>query len=442
MRRYKALVLCALMAGLIFNGCSKTEKNIDVDSLIKPSDASAGIKLADSEKSGEGNTENEEVFDMIIWNNSLDSKYIENAFSAKYPDANLKIVSFDAADTEKVTKALASNETIDIITYYREGFGNFNSIDVFEDLLQPQYDFDSIKSVFNEREIEQCKSFDDSKLIALPFPEYPMVTYYRADILGQYGFPTDPEELAEYMSTTEGWMKIAAELKKHDIYAIQWKEELLQKVLRSYAFYDDDMKLNINNEKIRETLKLTLAVSKANLSSRINIWGEDGQKAIKDGKIAMLYVNKWGENYLKSFVPEQAGKWRATSLPLDVYGYQSSSYASIVSSSKLKMQAWEILKRYMVNDYDYIDKQRNAESEFLGGQKSMQLYEDLINKMPLRYPTILDDRDYSTFFDILYNNMDQRGTEEILNLAISKIDESTYHEQKVLAEYLKENRKK
>jgi multiple sugar transport system substrate-binding protein len=155
----------------------------------------------------------------------------------------------------------------------------------------------------------------------------------------------------------------------------------------------------------------------------------------------MIYVNKWGENYLKGIVPEQAGKWRATRLPLNIYGFQSSSYASIVSSSKQKTQAWEILKGYMLNDYNYISSQRDRKSEFLGGQNSMKLYEELINKIPLRYPTLLDDRDYSIFFDILYNNMDKKSYDEIFNLAVSKINESTHHEQKVLTEYLKENRK-
>lgn len=439
MKKNKAIILSVIIACLSLTSCSTTENDIDVEKIVMPSEASTNIGIIENKESNENNKE--EVFDFIVWNNSIDNQYIENAVSALYPKANLKIVNYDAPDSERVIKALAANEPIDLITYFRDGFGNFNSIDGLEDFLQPAYDFQSIKSIYSETELEHCKSFDDSKLLALPFPEFPMVTYYRIDILEKYGFPTDPEELGDYMSTVEGWLKIATELKKDGIYVIQWKEELFQRALRSYAFYDDNMNLIVNNEKIRESLKHTIEVSKQGLAGRYNVWGLDGQKEIKDNKIAMMYVNKWGENYLKGIAPEQAGKWRATRLPLDIYGFQSSSYASIPSSSKQKTKAWEILKRYMLNDYNFISSQREQKSEYLGGQKSMLLYEELINKIPLRYPTMLDDRAYSIFFDILYNNMDKKGPDEIFNLAISKINESTYHEHKVLTEYLKENRK-
>lgn len=437
MKKLMAMILCMIIASYSLTGCSTTKNSVDINKIIKPTEASTSLGKLDKKPKNQN-----ETFDFIIWNNTSQDKYIENAVISKYPHANLKIVKYEAADSEKVIKALASNEPIDMITYNREGFGNFNCIDGLEDLLQPEYDFDSIKSIFSERELKQCMSFDDNKLLALPFPEYPLVTYYRTDILEKHGIPTDPEELAKLMSTVEGWLSIANKLIKDNIYIIQWQEELLQKALRSYAFYDEDMNLIINNEKVRESLKLTKEVSKSGLSSRYNIWIEEGRKAIKEGKIAMIYVNKWGEGTLNSFVPEQAGKWRATRLPLNMYGYQDSNYASIVSSSKHKAEAWEILKRYMVNEYSYVADKRNDKSEFLGGQKSMLLYEDLINKMPSRNPTILDDKDYSIFFDVLYNNIDTCSSEEILNLAISKINEQTYHDQRVLIQYLNEKKQK
>jgi multiple sugar transport system substrate-binding protein len=440
MKKIKVVILSAVIACISLTSCSTTEKNIDVDKIVKPSEASASVELIDNKESNEDN--NEEVFDFVVWNNSIIDQYLENAILSRYPKANVKIVYFDAPDYERVTKALAANEPIDLITYYREGFGNFNSLDGFDDLLQPEYNLDSIKSIFNERELEHCKSFDDKKLLALPFPEFPMVTYYRTDILEKYGFPTEPEELGEYMSTLEGWMKIANTLQKDGIYAIQWNEELFQQALRNYAFYDDNMNLIVNNEKVRESLKLTIQVNKQGLSSKVNVWGPDGQKLVKEDKIAMMYINKWGEQHLQGFAPEQAGKWKATRLPLNIYGYQSSYYGSIPSTSKHKKQAWEILKTYLVNDYKSITSQMDKQSEYLGGQKSMLLYDELINKIPLRYPTMLDSTDYSIFMDVLYNNMDVKGPDDIFNLAVSKINESTHHEHKVLTEYLNENRKK
>ncbi len=431
MKKYKALILCLIIVCFSITGCRSLKEQDDVDIIIMPTSA-------DESKTGE----NDEAFSFTLWNNAiLDTQYIELAIKEKYPNATLKIEPYDAPDSEKVIKAIASNEPIDLVTYYRDGFGNFNAINGFEDLLQPMYDFKNIKSIFNERELEHCKSFDDSKLLALPSPEYPTVTYYRADILGKYGFPTDPVELGEYMSTLEGWMKIAKTLHKDDIHVLQWNEELYQRALRSYAFYDDNMNLIVNNEKVRESLKLTIEVNKLGLASRVNVWALDGEKLIKENKIAMMYINKWGEGRLNEIAPEQEGKWRATRLPLNIYGYQSSCYASIPSTSKHKKESWEILKFYMVNDYKNISSQIERKSKYFGGQKSMQLYEDLINNIPLRYPTMLDDRNFSIFIDILYNNMDTKSAEDILNLSISKINEETYKDQKVLSEYLKENRK-
>jgi len=118
----------------------------------------------------------------------------------------------------------------------------------FEDLSQSKYDIENIKSLFSNQQLEQCMSFDNKNLISLPFTESPMVTYYRSDILEQHGIPTDPKELGDFMEKPEGWLTIAKELRKDNIWALQWKDEFIKMVLSGQGYFDKDMNLNIEKK--------------------------------------------------------------------------------------------------------------------------------------------------------------------------------------------------
>ena len=434
MQKLKFIMLFIILACLSLAGCSKSDTKVDANRIIKSSATIVSEKLEEDK--------NADAFTLTVWNSSIDKKYIEKLFKEIYPKAKVNVINVDWADSDKIIKVLASSDAPDVVINYSEKFGNLNALDGFEDLLQSKYNFEDIKSIFSKRELDESMSFDGKKLIALPFTAAPMVTYYRSDILEKYGMPTDPNELGDFMEKPEGWLAIAKSLKKDDKWALQWKDEFVYLAVKESGYFDKDMKLKVDDEKVKNAVKIAKETDDLGLIGNYNIDTEEGKKAVREGKIAMLYLNKYGEDSIKMFAPETAGKWRATRLPLGMYSYSSTNNISITSSSKYKMQGWVLVKKLIEEDRNYYASIRNQENEFLGGQKSKLLYENLISKLPRRYPTMLDDKVYSIFNESTKNYLNSNiAVENILDSTKLKINNSIYHEQKALSVYIKENRK-
>ena len=434
MKMFQFIIVCILINCLTLTGCSKNDTNIDVSQIIK---SSANITSEGLEKN-----KNTDVFVLTIWNNSLDKDNVEKTFKKVYPKAQINVVNVSEPYSQKIIKALAMDEIPDVVIYSSGQIGSFNALDGFEDLSQPKYNIKDVKSLLSEGELEECMSFDGKKLIAFPFTVSPIVTYYRSDILEQYGIPTDPKELGDLMETPEGWLTVAEKLKKNDKFAIEWKNELVKVAVHEYGYFDKDMNLGLDNEKFKETLETMKKSSDLGLMGGYDIWTDAGKKALKDGKIAMVYLNSWGEVNLKLFAPETAGKWRATRLPLGMYCSPDTINISVSSSSKYKQQAVEVVKQLILDDRKYNASIKNLENEFLGGQKSMLLYGELGNKLTRKYPTLLDDKVDLILNDFLNNNIrSSDNVENIIDSIKSKVNDSIYPEQKILSDYVKENRK-
>jgi len=50
---------------------------------------------------------------------------------------------------------------------------------------------------------ESNKSLDGKRLLAMTFLTSPVVTFYRADVMEENGFPSEPEELAKFIEKSE-----------------------------------------------------------------------------------------------------------------------------------------------------------------------------------------------------------------------------------------------
>ena len=84
-----------------------------------------------------------------------------------------------------------------------------NATDQFYNL----YDLgaESIRGDYLEWKWLQAASPDDSFLIGLPTDIGPTVAYYRADLIEQAGFPSDPEEFGALIDTWDKFADVARE---------------------------------------------------------------------------------------------------------------------------------------------------------------------------------------------------------------------------------------
>ena len=68
-------------------------------------------------------------------------------------------------------------------------------------LLEEPYNAGELAKDFVEFKWDQCKSADGSAVRLIPWDVGPCTYFYRTDIFEECGLPTDPDEVAEMMST-------------------------------------------------------------------------------------------------------------------------------------------------------------------------------------------------------------------------------------------------
>ncbi|WP_055070171.1 ABC transporter substrate-binding protein [Clostridium massiliamazoniense] len=370
----------------------------------------------------------EEEITLNLWTHFPGFEAIAEAFEKENPNININIKNFDYDEYElEYKKSLVEDiGQADILAIDSNHYGEFNSIKGLEDLLKPEYTAINYKEDFDPELWELGKSMDKSKLLGIPIGSAPIVTYYRADILEKYGFPTEPKELAEYMKDKNNWVKIGETLKKDGISIVQWVAEIVKIYSADMPYFNEKLEYQRDNEKFKEGIAVAREAMEKGFSPFADIWSEKGKQLLRDGKFAMLYLGSWGARDLEALVPEQKGKWRVTSLPFGVYGWNNSSILSIAENSKNKQAAWKFIEycTFKYNDKNRIGTVssylpfRNNESafsqknEFLGGQEEQKFYEDIM-ELTKEYPvTALDNEAFKLWDDLVNIGLEEEYSDD------------------------------
>ncbi|MCV9888690.1 ABC transporter substrate-binding protein [Metabacillus halosaccharovorans] len=359
------------------------------------------------ENNGVSDGDSKEKLELTLWAHyGEDWEYSFKEFNKAYPEIEIKVETFTYESyEEKYIEALLSGNVPDIMVFDSDQFRNFKDIDGLEDLSKEPYNAETYKNDFPPSLWQIGKSIDNRKIIGIPFSTTPLVTFYRKDLMERYGFPSDPEELATFMEDPNNWLTIAKTLKKDDRWIMQWPNQLLNIYESSTSLFTNDFLFNRNNEVFKDAITLSQIADKDKLAAHFDIYMPEGKKALEEGRLAMLYLGTYGDDQLEEIVPKQAGKWRATRLPFNVYGWSNSTIFSIPINSDHKESAWEFIKFYsfelMKQGFigsvpGYMPARNNPSNliyhnKFLGGQQTQRLYEDIMNKTQEHFITPLDE---------------------------------------------------
>ncbi len=332
-------------------------------------------------------------------------------FNKKYPNVKIKLIEMPFNEVhEKGLTALASGQGAPDILMIEGGWmKKFNTIEGLEDLLQPPYDAGRYKDDFTEANWQRWMSLDGKKLLGFPWDMPPGVTYYRADILEENGFPSDPAELASYMQDPENVIAMAQALKAKGHYIFEWNSQPMDLMNAGVGMFDRDLNFLRNNENYIKGLDLAKRVKQLGLAMNESFWSDKGKQMVNSGKLVMVYLGGWGENTLKDRHPTLKGKWRVTQLPFGAYGGMGGSTLTIPSQGKNKEAAWAFIEYALATTEGQAEDIKIAitpgfkpawelplwadtKNEYLGGQASNVLYGALIEKIPPTIGTPLDDK--------------------------------------------------
>ncbi|UHA74934.1 ABC transporter substrate-binding protein [Paenibacillus sp. 481] len=386
---------------------------------------------------------------LTVW--SYDGNYKSHAkqFEKLYPDVEVEVKEFTFDNhVEAYLQAMEDGSPPDIMEIENKNLGEFNAIEGIVNLLDPPFDAGRLKMDIAPTLWEMAKSFDKKALIALPITFSPKVTFYRKDIIEKYGFPSEPEELAAYMKESKNWLKMARELKKDGIFIAQWDSEALELSESTMALFDESLMFNRNSLLIKQGLSLAREVNQRGLGANTSIWNETGQKMLRSGNLAMVYMGAWGEYRLHDWAPNTAGLWRATSLPFGLYGFSDASSLMMSEHAKNKPLAWEFMKMvhqngstdsvvtaHLPSRRDLLEKKHT--STFLGGQLVNPLYMELADRMIVSRPTPLDLAvmgGYRSYINqYIYSHV---SPDKVLSQIERKINQEMELERSILLDYL------
>lgn len=195
-----------IMSFLLVVGCQKKVEEIDQSTMDTQSNKSEStVELELWSYYGEG------------WDTVID------AFKEIHPNIKVKVSTLPY-DTyvNYYLRALANKEVPDLMVIDSSHFGLFKAIDGLDNLLEPPYQLTKYKENFSIPLWNMGLSHDESRMVGLPYETSPLVTYYRADLMEKYGFPSDPETLGNFLEDPNNWLEIGKALKQDHISITQW----------------------------------------------------------------------------------------------------------------------------------------------------------------------------------------------------------------------------
>jgi multiple sugar transport system substrate-binding protein len=275
------------------------------------------------------------------------------SFSKAYPKVkvNTQILAWDEIQKNLKTTIAAGTGGPDVIMTGADWLSPLNMTAGVENLLDPPYNAGDLKDNWTDPNWDHWLSLDGKKLIGLPWDQPPTLSFYRADILEENGFPSDPTELASYMSKPEQFMDMAKALKAKGIYLLEFNRTILDNITMGEGYFDRNLNFIRNADKYVEGLKLAQQVKQLGLAfNNSAFWSDPGKQAVASGKLAMVYYGQWIMGAIQENAADSIGKWKVTHLPLGQAAAGSGSTLAILSQSKNKELAWEFVKFLLASD--------------------------------------------------------------------------------------------
>ena len=257
-----------------------------------------------------------------------------------------------------------------------EYVGLFSEIDGFVDFN----DLITDRSIYNDlpRPLIDRYVNLEGRRYAVPITYFPYVTYYRHDILESRGFPSEPESLGAYIETEANYHKLARTFFDEGSYVFESNQALLQLGLRTSYPFDDDYTYRFDTGAFKQVTDTVALMYQAEIKPGVSVWSEYGQNLLRDGKLVMFQMPAYGASHLENWVPDQAGKWRMTSLPLGLSGIdREGSMVALMSEKSHPMLDQENLTAYY---RDYLNEPTAGRPSMFDINKGIEVTNLLFNK--------------------------------------------------------------
>lgn len=187
----------------------------------------------------------------------------------------------------------------------------------------------------------------EGKMIAFPMDTGPTGLFYRADIFEEAGLPTEPDEVAELMSTWEDYFEQGVKLQEAvpttKLFTSIGNLYLQQVAQLQTRYVNSDGVYTGNSDQIKQAWDRTIEAYDMDLSANVNDWTPDWSAAASNGGFASFVGAVWMKQPIIEAAPNTRGLWRVTKAPGGP-GNQGGSFIGITSYANDNDLAWDIIK--------------------------------------------------------------------------------------------------
>ncbi|WP_040712658.1 ABC transporter substrate-binding protein [Paenibacillus curdlanolyticus] len=272
----------------------------------------------------------------------------------KSRNVNIQRKLTSRSSVEEILAALDSSNPPDLIELDYGQMSGLINFDTFEDLSMPPYNaVEAANRYFPGLSLERFRSLKNMKLVFMPRSLHAGVTFYRADVLKENGFPSDPEQLGTYMESSERWLQMTRALAKKGKRTMQQPTDPFEIYGFTNGFFRSNGSFVRNTNAYIDALRIARAAYKEQLPLGASIWDAAGQEALRSGELVMFVNGEWATEQLSEWLPKLADKWQITRLPFNQYGIISGWVYAIPKQSKNKEAAWAYMQYQLENEQRY-----------------------------------------------------------------------------------------
>lgn len=333
-------------------------------------------------------------------------------FNEQYPNVEVELVFTDTtAHHQSLQTALAAGSGAPDVAMVEGAYiAQYRNSSALTNL----YDFgaEDLKDDFVEFKWNQAISDDGSRMVALPWDLGPTLYYYRTDVFEEVGLPTDPDEVAELMSTWDGVLEVAEKVSipgqrwflPSAAYPYQW-------MFINRDYYDENLNLKLERDGDLDCLAACLKIRENGWDMNVDMWSSEAYAAYAAGSCVTVAAGSWFSGFLKTDIdPDGAGHWGATVLPGGLGATNwGGSFLVIPEQSENKEAAWAFVKymlattegqNTMFKAVDYFPAYKPAwdaapelyteGDDYFGGQAPNSIATKIAADVPVVYNTIMD----------------------------------------------------
>ncbi len=190
----------------------------------------------------------------------------------------------------------------------------------------------------------------EGTMIALPIDTGPTALYYRADLFGEAGLPTEPDDVHAQLGTWDQYFEAGQKLQEH----FDQKVKMLDNITNIYTqmnaqseriyFAEDGTFIGETAESsMKRAWDTAVKASQMNLSANANTSSSEWNAAMNNGRVASFVGAVWMKEILMQAAPDTSGKWRVARAP-GGDGNNGGSFLAIMKTSKYPQEAFEVMK--------------------------------------------------------------------------------------------------